>query len=171
MPSLSHRLDFDDGVVDGFMNSLPDIDTRGLLSFHFLFGPRAMTTYFRKANYKTMQSSYDDARATIAFRQRIYPQLHGSSEAYLDRRMKAAHQQYLVLKIRREYLLFDAFDQLWQRESRELLRPLRVRMGLDEGEVGADYGGVQVEFLNLVCQEAFHSERCETSNLPYFLQY
>lgn len=53
----------------------------------------------------------------------------------------------------------DAFDQLWQRRKGELRRPLRVRLGeADELEIGHDLGGVQIEFFNLICKEAFAEE-------------
>ncbi|KAF2151880.1 hypothetical protein K461DRAFT_227610 [Myriangium duriaei CBS 260.36] len=73
--------------------------------------------------------------------------------------MKVASQPYLVLEIRREELLLDAFSQLWQREQRELHRPLRVRLGSDGGEIGHDLGGVQIEFFNLFCNEICDPQR------------
>ena len=69
---------------------------------------------------------------------------------------------YLLLTVRRERILEDAFDQLWQRRKRELLRPLRVRLGEMEGaEVGQDLGGVQIEFFNLVCKALFSEDAGE----------
>lgn len=63
---------------------------------------------------------------------------------------------YLLVTVRREQVVQDAFDQIWQRRKSELLRPLRVRLGEMEGaEVGQDLGGVQIEFFNLVCKALF----------------
>lgn len=69
---------------------------------------------------------------------------------------------YLLLTVRRDHILEDAFDQLWQRRKCELLRPLRVRLGEMEGtEVGQDLGGVQIEFFNLVCKTLFSPDAGE----------
>lgn len=74
--------------------------------------------------------------------------------AYLDLRIKATQEPYLVLKINRHSVLSDANDQIWHRLRSELAKPLRVRMGIDEGEIGHDLGGVQIEFFKLACCEA-----------------
>ena len=56
-------------------------------------------------------------------------------------------------------MIKDAFDQLWQRNKSELVRPLRVRLGeMDGMEVGHDLGGVQIEFFNLICEKLFAEE-------------
>ena len=106
-----------------------------------------------------MRKAFGQAEACNLSRNRVSRQFGLSNNAYLDRRLKIDLEHYLVVKVSRESVLADAFDQLWQRERRELFRPLRVRMGIEEGEIGHDLGGVQVEFFNLVCQEAFESDR------------
>lgn len=64
-----------------------------------------------------------------------------------------------MLTVRRDTLLQDTFDQLWQRRKCELLRPLRVRLGqVDGAEIGQDLGGVQIEFFNLVCKALFSED-------------
>lgn len=107
-----------------------------------------------------MRKAYEDVEAVWQMRRRAMPQMSYEEASYLDRRLKAAQDHYLVLKINRHSILSDAFDQLWHREKRELLRPLRVRMGIEEGEIGHDLGGVQIEFFKLACQEAFRAEYC-----------
>ena len=64
----------------------------------------------------------------------------------------------LVLEIRRDNILTDALNQLWRREKRELLRPLKIRMGMDEGEEGVDLGGVQQEFFRIAIGEALNPD-------------
>lgn len=59
-----------------------------------------------------------------------------------------------MVEIRRDRVLQDAFDQLWRREERELLRPFKVKIGEDQGEEGFDLGGVQQEFFRLAIAEA-----------------
>lgn len=77
----------------------------------------------------------------------------------LPDQLKHATNHYMLLNVSRGNVLEDAFDQLWQRRKDELKRPLRVRLGeIEEYEVGHDLGGVQVEFFNLVCKEAFSLE-------------
>ncbi|KAF2453828.1 hypothetical protein BDY21DRAFT_424249, partial [Lineolata rhizophorae] len=73
---------------------------------------------------------------------------------FLSARLAKAFERYLVLDVRRDHALEDAFDQLWQRERRELLHPLKVRMGIGEGEEGVDHGGVSFEFFRTVLAEA-----------------
>jgi len=68
--------------------------------------------------------------------------------------LKPASAKYLVLDINRKTVLKDAFDQLWRREERELMRPLKVHLGERTGEEGFDSGGVQQEFFRLAIAEA-----------------
>lgn len=66
---------------------------------------------------------------------------------------KTAASKYLILEVSRENVLRDAFDQLWRREHRELLRPLKVHLGEGSGEEGFDSGGVQQEFFRMAIAE------------------
>lgn len=116
-----------------------------------------------------MQRAYFDVDATIRLRIASNQYLNGADHDYLDRRLKVAQEHYLVVKVGRESVLTDALDQLWQRERRELFRPLRVKMGLEEGEIGHDLGGVQVEFFNLMCREAFSGQRCTYDRVHHSL--
>jgi hypothetical protein len=59
-----------------------------------------------------------------------------------------------MLDIRRTHVLQDTFNSIWRREERELMRPLKVRLGEDDGEQGMDIGGVQQEFFRLAIAEA-----------------
>lgn len=70
-------------------------------------------------------------------------------------KLKKATQSYFVLDIPREEVLTAALNQLWRREKRELTRPLKIRMGEDNGEIGMDSGGVQQEFFRIAMREAF----------------
>lgn len=70
--------------------------------------------------------------------------------------MKTSMSTYLVLMVRRDNVLTDALNQLWRRERRELMRPLKVQMGMDEGEEGLDHGGVQQEFFRVLMAEALN---------------
>jgi hypothetical protein len=152
-------LDVDKAAQDWLSyKSGPNI--RHLLSFKFLFDTRAMTMLVRTCHHILMRHAYNAADSILQLRRKTMPQLHMQDIVYLDRRLRAAQDHYIVLKINRQSVLPDAFDQLWHRERRELLRPLRIRMGIDEGEIGHDLGGVQIEFFKLVCQEAFDPAYC-----------
>lgn len=84
-------------------------------------------------------------------------------ENRLLERLIVALTNYLVLDIRRDDVLTCALDQLWRRERRELMRPLKVRMGMEEGEEGVDHGGVQQEFFRMAIGEALNPDygKCE----------
>ena len=127
-----------------------------------------MTLLVRTCHHILMRQAYNAADAVLQLRRKTMPQLHIQDVVYLDRRLRAAQDHYIVLKINRHSVLSDAFDQLWHRERRELLRPLRVRMGIDEGEIGHDLGGVQIEFFKLVCQEAFDPAYCQSTPSCYY---
>jgi hypothetical protein len=65
----------------------------------------------------------------------------------------------LLLDIERQHVLESAFNQLWGRERRELLKPLKVVMRMDgKDEEAADHGGVSQEFFRLVLAKAFDPE-------------
>ena len=64
--------------------------------------------------------------------------------------IEANTRRYLVICLKRESLLETALDQLWRREKRDLLKPLRVVL---EDENGQDAGGVQQEFFRLAIME------------------
>lgn len=89
---------------------------------------------------------------------------HGSLITELHHKMvlqdllKVPSSRYLILSIGRETVLEDAFDQLWRREERELMRPLKVHLGEDSGEEGFDSGGVQQEFFRLAIAEALNPD-------------
>lgn len=158
-------LDVDKAAQD-WLSYKPGPNVRHLLSFKFLFDTRAMTLLVRTSHHILMRRAYNEADAVLHLRRRTMPQVNLQDVVYLDRRLRAAQDHYIVLKINRQSVLSDAFDQLWHRERRELLRPLRIRMGIDEGEIGHDLGGVQIEFFKLACQEAFDPAYCK-SKLQY----
>ena len=75
-------------------------------------------------------------------------------QAVLQDMLKTASAKYLILDVSRTTTLLDSFDQLFRREQRELLRPLKVHLGEDRGEEGFDSGGVQQEYFRLAIAEA-----------------
>ena len=76
----------------------------------------------------------------------------------IKHRLKVTLNDYLVLDVSREEPLKDTLDQLWRQERKMLLKPLKVKLGQQEGEVGLDHGGVTYEFFRIVLSEAFAAE-------------
>jgi hypothetical protein len=75
-----------------------------------------------------------------------------------DDSLKTATSRFMVLEIRRTNVLLDTFNSIWRREERELMRPLKIRLGEEGGEEGLDSGGVQQEFFRLAVAEALNPD-------------
>ena len=74
----------------------------------------------------------------------------------LYERLSTATARFMVLEISRDNVLQDTFNSIWRREERELMRPLKIRLGEEGGEEGLDSGGVQQEFFRLAIAEALN---------------
>ncbi|KAL5339469.1 hypothetical protein BJX70DRAFT_363765 [Aspergillus crustosus] len=156
-PFLSERLDPLDMPVQ-WMARVPSNKTLHLLSYAFLFPPSALVIHFRALNYSAMSKYYEAAMTTTRHvTQTAFGAIEIQDDVGLLARMRTSMTTYLVLVIRRDNILTDALNQLWRRERRELMRPLKVQMGMDEGEEGLDHGGVQQEFFRLMMAEALDS--------------
>ncbi len=133
-----------------------------LLDHPYLFTPASRVSYFRAINFSRMSRSYEESSSLQDRIEAIIK--HGSliSEPHhrevLQDLLKIPSSRYLILNIGRETVLKDAFDQLWRREERELMRPLKVHLGEDTGEEGFDSGGVQQEFFRLAIAEALNPD-------------
>ncbi|KAI9371631.1 hypothetical protein BJX61DRAFT_18001 [Aspergillus egyptiacus] len=153
-PFLSERLDPLEMPVQ-WIARVPNNKTLHLLSYSFLFPPSSLVIYFRALNYSAMSRYYETAMTTTRHvTQTAFGAIEIQNDVGLLERMKTSMTTYLVLVIRRNNILVDALNQLWRRERRELMRPLKVQMGMDEGEEGLDHGGVQQEFFRLLMAEA-----------------
>ncbi|PHH62276.1 hypothetical protein CDD81_7264 [Ophiocordyceps australis] len=153
---LSERLNPIDMPVD-WVQFTSTKQKRHLLDFPFLFNPGILVTYFRSINFAPMCSYYEEATslksrmAAIVDPGSLVTNPH--HKKVLQDSLKTASSRYLILEVRRDYVLQDAWDQLWRRERRELMRPLKVHLGEDNGEEGFDSGGVQQEFLRMTLAE------------------
>lgn len=132
-----------------------------ILTFPCLFPPNSIAQYFRAINHATMLKSYEDTLLsgrvleTMHYRDRVSNMgMHRDPNARLD----ATIDKFLVFEVSRENILTDALNQLWRRQKRELHKPLKVRLGVHEGEEGVDHGGVQQEFFRLAIAEAFRPD-------------
>ncbi|KAI0408387.1 hypothetical protein F4802DRAFT_549601 [Xylaria palmicola] len=133
-----------------------------LLDYPFIFEPASLVTYFRAINFSMMSHSYEEA-TSLQLRIRMITEpgslvTEAHQRSALEELLKTPASKFLILNIRRDQILRDAFDQLWRREQRELMRPLKIHLGEDSGEEGYDYGGVQQEFFRLAIAEALHPD-------------
>ncbi|KAK1759478.1 ubiquitin-protein ligase E3A [Echria macrotheca] len=131
-----------------------------LLDFPYIFKPATIVSYFRAINFSRMSRAFEESSS---LKDRIDAVFTRSSLTHhhkevLETRLNVATSKYLVLNIKRERLLRDTFDQLWRREERELMRPLKVHLGEDNGEEGFDSGGVQQEFFRMAVAEALNPD-------------
>ena len=167
---ISDRLDSLEIPVE-WLSSNPNPKVIHLLSNPFLFPESALVTYLRAINFSNMSRSFE-ASVTML---RLVTQM-ASVDPLPDAggllpRLRKAVTHYLVLEVRRDNLLTDALNQLWRKEKRELTRPLKVRMGMDEGEEGVDHGGVQQEFFRMAMAEALdpgYGIPAQSSQFPAF---
>ncbi|KAJ1338336.1 ubiquitin-protein ligase E3 A [Microdochium nivale] len=141
-----------------WINFEPSRKTSHLLDYPYIFSPASLVSYFRAINFSRMSRSYEES---TSLRSRIGAVVAPESlvtdphhKSILQDLLKVPSTRYLILDIARSDVLRDAFDQLWRRESRELMRPLKVHLGEDAGEEGFDSGGVQQEFFRLAIAEA-----------------
>lgn len=157
IPYLNERIDQVETPTQ-FLNRSTNPNTLHLLSYPFLFFPRHLVSYFRTVNYANMYKQYEVAERTSHFRRQLNPFLDDKYWWVINQRMKIPLAQYLVLDVSRTNPLQDAFDQLWGLEKRQFLKPLKVKMGANEGEVGVDQGGVSLEFFRVILSEVFNPD-------------
>jgi len=132
--------------------------TAHLLDFPYLFNPSTLVTYFRAINYSRMNQAYEVARATSGLFRSIDPDFKlipdQSARFRLLDRIQTGTACFMVLEISRQNVLEDTFNAIWRREDREIMRPLKIRLGEEGGEEGMDSGGVQQEFFRLAIAQA-----------------
>ena len=131
-----------------------------LLSYPFLFPPSVLVSYFRAINYAAMYKAFESSAEAEHIAGKMIFERNPSALGglRLQDRLDGAQRGFLILEIRRGNVLVDAMNQVWRRQRRELMRPLKVRMGMDEGEEGIDHGGVQQEFFRVAVAEAFNPD-------------
>ncbi|KAI0899139.1 hypothetical protein F4806DRAFT_325262 [Annulohypoxylon nitens] len=133
-----------------------------LLDYPYLFNPTSLVSYFRAINFSRMSRAYEESSSlqsrirAIIDTDSLITETHQKN--VLQDLLKVPASKYLILDISRKNVLRDAFDQLWRREERELMRPLKVHLGEDSGEEGFDSGGVQQEFFRLAVADALNPD-------------
>jgi len=158
-PILAERLDTME-MPPEWVNSEDRSNSVHLLSFPFMFPPSALISYFRAINYAAMYKAFHKSAVAerLARDMTFTENSTGPGTLRLHDRLRIAQSGYLVIEVRRDNVLTDAMDQLWRRQHRELMRPLKVRMGAEEGEEGVDHGGVQQEFFRVIIAEVMNPD-------------
>lgn len=130
-------------------------------SFHVLqhptlFAQEVLVGYFRAINFNRMFKQFRKTAQITNFQSR-WDQLVSNPRHWnvAEIRLDVLLTEYLVLDVSRQNPLEGTLDQLWGQEKRKLMKPLKVRIGILEGEVGLDQGGVTYEFFRLILGEAF----------------
>ncbi|QUC22879.1 uncharacterized protein UV8b_07120 [Ustilaginoidea virens] len=154
---FSERLDAMEVPVT-WTSFTPTRQVHHILDHPYLFSQETVVSYFRSINFSRMSRTYEESSslktrmAAIVDPGSLVTNPH--HKHVLQDLLQTASSQYLVLTISRKHVLRDAFDQLWRRQERELLRPLKVHLGEGaEGEEGFDSGGVQQEFFRMAVAE------------------
>lgn len=131
-----------------------------LLTYPFVFHVKSQIACFRALNYAKMFQAYEDSIvASRLLAQMSFPDpLTSRGEVRVLDKLGNLLKSYFVIEIRRESVLLDTIAQLWRRQERDLMKPLKVRMGMDEGEEGVDHGGVQQEFFRLAIAEVMNPD-------------
>lgn len=132
-----------------------DRNTVHILSYPFLFRQKTLVSYFRAVNHAAMSKAYQSSLAASKLENimTFTDTITGRGAIRLHKRFREPTNKFLVLEVRRESILRDTLNQLWRRGKRELMKPLKVHIGGQEGEEGIDHGGVQQEFMRIaICE-------------------
>ncbi|KAF4464188.1 ubiquitin- ligase [Fusarium albosuccineum] len=158
---LSDRLDSIEMPVD-WLSFNSTRWRRHILDYPYIFSPETLVSFFRSINFARMSRMFEESSSLKTRMSAIVDPgsliTNPHHKMVLQDLLRTASSKYLILEISRENVARDAFDQLWRREERELLRPLKVHLGEDGGEEGFDSGGVQQEFFRLAIAECLNPE-------------
>jgi len=169
MPILDERIDTVNEPIN-YLTWEHHPNTLHIFEYPCLFSAQHLVAYFRTINFTEMMKQYDHTMRTHQMQKSLEMFLKEPYWWIIKRKMKTTLSEYLVLDVSREEPLKDTLDQLWGMDKRMLLKPLKVKMGHNEGEVGADHGGVTYEFFRVVLSEAFRPENgkphCTTAKPP-----
>jgi hypothetical protein len=162
MPLLHDRLD---GVKEPaeFLKREDEPNFFHLFQYPFLFPPDYLVGYFRTINFTTMFQHHERTERTVHLQRHLDPFLRPIYRSQLGNLLKVTLSDYLVLDVSRERALEETLNQLWGLERRFLLKPLKVKLGTEEGEVGLDHGGITYEFFRVVLEQAFKPDTGECS--------
>ncbi|KAK8210582.1 hypothetical protein IWZ01DRAFT_550819 [Phyllosticta capitalensis] len=146
-------------IIASYSDRRDDPNMRHILQYPFFFSNDTLLTYFRALNFSNMSKHFTTAGNNFHIQERFKRHfLNHTWQRYLEEHYSVASSRYLTLDVRRSHVLEDTLNQLWGLEKRQLMLPLKVRMGKDEGEQGVDQGGVAQEFFRVALAEAFNPD-------------
>lgn len=146
-------------VVASYCDRRDDPNVRHILEYTFFFPAFFLLMCFRALNFSIISRHFTTAGNNFHIEERFRRHfLNHTWQRYLDENYAVASSRYLTLDVRRSHVLEDTLNQLWGLERRQLVLPLKVRMGKDEGEQGVDQGGVAQEFFRVALAEAFNPD-------------
>ena len=158
-------------LINSYIDRKDDPNYRHILHHTFFFPSGLLVQYFRALNFSVMSKHYTTAGNNYHLQDRFGRHfLSDQWRDYLDQHYATASNRYLSLDVRRSHVLEDTLDQLWGLERRQLLLPLKVRMGKLEGEQGVDQGGVAQEFFRVALAEAFNPDNGKCTPPPELAQ-
>jgi hypothetical protein len=160
IPFFNERLDTVEEPVQ-FMSWKEQPNTLHILQYPALFPVEYIVKYFRTINFTGMMTQYNNTARVLQMQGLLEKYLREPHNWLIRSRMKVTMSDYLVLNVSRQEPLRDTLNQLWGLEKRTLLKPMKVKMGEEEGEVGADHGGVTYEFFRVALSEAFKPDHGE----------
>lgn len=122
-----------------------------------------------------MTSYYESALSTLSLLRQVslnqyFPHTRPQRDKFVEEKLKIACTTYLLLGIRRQHILEDAFNGVYKRELRELMKPLKIKF-LGSFEEGVDQGGPQIEFFDVLTKEVMGQEYgmfVDTDNVNHF---
>ena len=138
-----------------YLSWRPQLNTLHVLQYPELHPTDYVVKFFRVVNLTSMMAQYNHTQHTQQMLRQLDCFLREPYLYMIKHRLKVTLNDYLVLDVSREQPLKDPLDQLWRQERRMLLKPLKVKLGQHEGEVGLDHGGVTNEFFRIVLGDAF----------------
>lgn len=154
MPYLNERLDPVDEPAE-FLKREKQPNSFHVFEYPCLFPPEYVVAYFRTMNLTAMYRHFERTEQALHLQRELAPFVREPYGGQIREFMRVTLSDYLVLDVSREHVLEETLNQLWGLERRALLKPLKVRMGTQGGEVGQDQGGVTYEFFRVVLSEAF----------------
>lgn len=152
------------GALSTVLSDLPPLPNGGqeeelfsFCSYSFLLSEAAKFQILERESQLTM--SAESMRSVLSFGSLASPfGMLGAMPALRIPHEHIAHLQFLVLNVRRDNIVSDAFVQIAemaQNHPRELHKPLKV---IFDGEDGVDEGGVRKEFYQVLLEKVLSAD-------------
>jgi len=171
IPYLNERIDRLQAPIE-FIKYRKRPNSIHIMQFPIFFLQDSVVGFFRTINFNRMFNEYEKSFGITHFRNRWDYIIRGPQHWLgVMHHLNLTMMNYLVLDVSRQDILKETLDQLWGQQRRKLLKPLKVKIGQDEGEGGLDHGGVTYEFFRLALSEAFQPEKGEFGSLAILRRY